>query len=101
MPTLSMLIAKHRVMKMRSFRTPKDVFHTTQPLEPDSQDSGHATGSPIEVRGKAIDSPVFARSDVVETCVVDTGCQRTAVGANQGAQIACRNTQLAVQRNPC
>ena len=87
MPTLSMLIAKHRVMKMRSFRTPKDVFHTTQPLEPDSQDSGHATGSPIDVRERAIDSPIFARSDVAEACVVDTGCQRTAVGANVLARI--------------
>ena len=67
-------------MQRRSNRAPNHVFHTTQPLGPSSQDSGHALGSPITARARAIDSPVFARSDVVESCVVDTGCQRTAVG---------------------
>ena len=62
------------------------LYHTTQPLEPRSQDSGRAVVSPI-AKGKAPQPFDFAQSDVSEHCVVDTGCQRTAVGSNVLARI--------------
>ena len=62
------------------------LYHTTQPLELRSQDSGRAVVSPI-AKGKAPQPFDFAQSDVSEHCVVDTGCQRTAVGSNVLARI--------------
>ena len=87
LPSLQFLIAKQQVLKHQSRKLEKSLYHTTKPLEPDSQDSGGATSSPIVASERNFSSPSFAVADVSNSCVVDTGCQRTAVGANVLAQI--------------
>ena len=78
-----MLIAKQQVLGKHPKSVKEMLHHTTQPLGPESQNSGRA---PIARRKKS--QPFnFAQSDVSEHCVVDTGCQRIAVGSNVIARI--------------
>ena len=85
---LEFAIAKHRVLRRKQGM---GVNVHNQPLEPSCLREGHVHFAEPNAWNSDSAKPVIASNHVVpsivDCCVVDTGCQRSAIGANVLARI--------------